>query len=80
MQVVLDDEEYEEIRRVARRHRMTLSEWVRQSLRDSRRDEPSRDAERKLSAVREAAAHEYPTADIPVMLDEIEAGYHRDED
>jgi hypothetical protein len=79
LQVVLDDAEYEEIQRVARRHRMTLSEWVRQSLRESRREEPSQDAERKLSVVREAAAHAYPTADIDVMLEEIEAGYHRDE-
>jgi len=80
LQVVLDDEEYEEIQRVARRHRMTLSEWVRQSLRESRRDEPSVGAERKLAVVREAAAHAYPTADIEVMLEEIEAGYPGDEE
>ena len=79
LQVILDDEEFGEIRRVARRRRMTVSEWVRQSLRDSRREEPSQDAERKLSVVREAAVHAYPTADIAVMLDEIEAGYRPDD-
>jgi hypothetical protein len=79
LQVILDDEEFEEIRRVARRRRMTLSEWVRQSLRDSRREEPSHDAERKLSVVREAARHAYPTAEIGVMLVEIEAGYTPDD-
>jgi len=78
LQVILDDGEFEEIRRVARRRHMTVSEWVRQSLRASRRDEPSRDAGRKLAVVREAAEHGYPTADIGVMLDEIEAGYRGD--
>ena len=31
--------------------------------------------ERKLRAIREAAKHEFPTADIEDMLREIEAGY-----
>ena len=79
LQVILDDEEFEEIRRVARRRRLTVSEWVRQSLRDSRREEPAHDAERKLSVVREAAENAYPTADIGVMLEEIEAGYREDD-
>lgn len=75
LQVILDDEEFEEIRRVARRHRMTISEWVRQSLRESRRDEPRFDVDRKLAAVREAVEHAYPTADIEEMLGDIERGY-----
>ena len=75
LQVIMDDEELEEIRRVARRQRMTVSEWVRQALREQRRAEPVRDPERKLSVVREAAEHAYPTADIEEMLGEIESGY-----
>ena len=75
LQVVLDEDELEEIRRVARRHRLTVSEWVRQALREQRRAEPLRAQDRKLSVVREAAEHAYPTADVDEMLDEIEAGY-----
>ena len=30
LQVLLDEEEYKEIQGVARRHRVTLAEWVRQ--------------------------------------------------
>lgn len=71
LQVVMDEAEYEELQRVARRHRMTVSEWVRQALRDSRASEPRYDSERKLLAVREAARHSYPTADIDQMLEEI---------
>jgi hypothetical protein len=79
MQVLLEDEEFDEIRRVARRHRMTVAEWVRQALRRARRDEPAVDPRKKLAAVQTAARGEYPTADIDQMLAEIEGGYLRDE-
>jgi len=75
LQVLLDKQEFAELRRVARRNRMTVAEWVRQALRRARQDEPSGDPKRKLSAVREAARGTYPTADIGQMLAEIERGY-----
>jgi hypothetical protein len=75
LQVILDDEEFAEIQRSARRSRMTTAEWVRQALRAARRTEPQGDAKRKLEVVRAAARHEFPTADIDRMLDEIEQGY-----
>jgi transposase-like protein len=75
LQVLLDEEEFAEIRRVARRHRMTVAEWVRQALRAARRSEPVDEPKRKLAAVREAARGSYPTADIATMLAEIERGY-----
>ena len=79
MQVLLEDDEFEEIRRVAKRHRMTVAEWVRQALRHARRDEPAVDPRKKLAAVRAAARGDYPTADIDQMLAEIEGGYLEDE-
>jgi hypothetical protein len=54
---------------------MTVAEWVRQALRDARRREPMRDVTKKLDAVRVAARHEFPTADVDTMLAEIERGY-----
>ena len=75
LQVLLDESEFAEIRRVARRHRMTVAEWVRQALRAARRDEPATDPRRKLAVVRESARGAYPTADIDAMLEEIEHGY-----
>lgn len=54
---------------------MTISEWVRQALRDVRRREPLGDADRKLQVVREAARHAFPAPDIDTMLGEIERGY-----
>jgi len=75
LQVILDDGEYRELQRVARRHRLTVSEWVRRAIREMRRREPTADPARKLVVVREAARGRYPTADIGTMLEEIERGY-----
>ena len=73
LQVLLDEEEYLEIQSVARRQRVTLAEWVRQALRKARSDDP-RTVEAKLRAVVDASRHQFPTADIDAMLEDIEAG------
>jgi hypothetical protein len=75
LQVVLEEPELREIQQAARRERLTVSEWVRRCLRDARRRRPGRDAGRKLQAIRAAARHALPTADIDPMLAEIESGY-----
>ncbi len=75
LQVVLEASELREIQKAARRDRLTVSEWVRRSLRDARRRQPGRDSGRKLQAIRAAAHHAFPTADIDRMLAEIESGY-----
>jgi hypothetical protein len=75
LQVLLDDAELRDLRRVARAHRMTVAEWVRQTLRAARRREPLGDSAQKLAAIRTAATHDFPTADIEEMLADIERGY-----
>ena len=75
LQVLLDEPEWREVQRAARAQRTTMAEWVRQALRAARRREPLGDADRKLGAVRSAARHAYPVADIDQMLADIERGY-----
>jgi hypothetical protein len=75
LQVLFEDAELSEIRKLARRRGMTTAEWVRQALRLARRGEPGRDGKRKLEVVRAAVGHRFPTADIDQMLVEIERGY-----
>jgi hypothetical protein len=75
LQVLLEEPELKEIQRAARSRRMTVAEWVRQALRAARRSVPARDPDRKLAAVRAAARHSFPTADIEKMLEEIESGF-----
>lgn len=75
LQVLLDDAEYRELQKAARKHQMTVSQWVRHALNTMRRREPVQDVGPKLMAVREALKHSYPTADIEQMLEETERGY-----
>jgi hypothetical protein len=75
LQVLLGDPDYREIQRIARSRRMSVAEWVRQALASARRQEPNKDVAKKLEAVRAAVKHNGPTADIEVMLEEIERGY-----
>jgi hypothetical protein len=75
LQVLLDEQEWREIRRMAKQNSMTVSEWVRQALRAARRREPLESGDRKLDVIRAAAGHSFPTADIDEMLGQVEAGY-----
>ncbi len=75
LQVLFDEKELVEIQTIARRHRMTVAEWVRQTLRVARQQQPLADARIKLEAVRTAAEHSFPVGDIDQMLEEIERGY-----
>ncbi|MBT8488632.1 MAG: antitoxin [Gemmatimonadetes bacterium] len=78
LQVLLHEDEMAALKAAAERHRTTVSEYVRRTLREARLAEPSRDVARKLAVVREAAAYAYPTADVESMEEEIARGY-RDE-
>lgn len=75
LQVLLEDREYRELQGIARRNGMTVSEWVRSALRSAKRTEPTGSVDKKLAAIRAAAHHQFPTADIDQMLAEIEQGY-----
>jgi hypothetical protein len=75
LQVLLEESELREIRRIARAHRMTVAEWVRQALRVACRREPLGDAPKKLAVVRAGARHSFPTGEIGQVLAEIERGY-----
>ena len=75
LQVLLEEPEWREVQRAARAERMTVAEWVRQALRAARRATSVRAADAKISAIRTAAAHAFPTADIAQMNAEIAQGY-----
>ena len=75
LQVILDDEELQEIQRIAELKQMTVAEWVRQTLRAARKGESSGDPNSKLAAIRAAARNSFPTADVDEMIAQIEAGY-----
>jgi len=64
LELILDDAEMEAIQRQADGRRIPASEWVRQRLFELRQGRPAKSAEEKLRAIRQAASHSFPTADI----------------
>jgi hypothetical protein len=74
LQVLFDDKEYQRIQRLARLRGMTTSDWVREATRRAAEQEPQIDRGKKLGAIRAAAAHAFPTANIDEMLNEIDRG------
>jgi len=78
LQVLLDEQEWREIKRAAKAQQMTVAEWVRQALRSVRHAEPTRSTDRKLRAVREGARGNYPSGGINEILRQIERGYTDD--
>lgn len=72
---MLDDGEYEEVENAARREGETVSQWVRQTLRHARQQRPKAEQARKLSVLRAAREHGFPTGDIERLLEETERGY-----
>lgn len=74
LQVLLPEEQYEELRRLASVDGVTVAEWVRRVLAEACRERPYETVEKKLAVVREAAEYDFPTADPNDMLEQIAAG------
>jgi hypothetical protein len=79
LQILLDEAELRAIRRLARRERSTVADWVRRAIRSARQSEGAAGAGPKLDTLRAALRHRFPTADIDQMLAEIEKGSSTDE-
>lgn len=71
----MSDGEHRLFARIAKKRGVALSEWVRTALREASQEESLVDPSKKIEAIRSAARHSFPTADIDVMLEEIERGY-----
>lgn len=75
LQVLLSEEDFAELKEVAKRSRLSVGEWVRRVLRRAAREEAAAPAERKLEAIAKGLGYAFPTADIAQMNREIEEGY-----
>lgn len=75
LQVLFDDQELDEIRAHAAKERMTVAEWVRQSLRVARVAAAAPDPAARILAVREASRYDFPVSDVESMNADIARGY-----
>ena len=78
LQVILDDAELREIKKIARARHLSVAAWVREVLR-SARGRAAADPADKLAAIRAAARHRFPTGDIDEVVAQIERGYADEE-
>lgn len=75
LQVVVSEADLRHFEESARGRGLTVSEWVRQALRNAERETALGPVEHKLAAVRAAVSHVFPAPDIDDMNAEIENGY-----
>jgi uncharacterized protein with PIN domain len=75
LQVLVDERELREVKRVARAEKTTVSAWVRQAMRAALRRRPTGDAKRKLEVIRAAMEYDFPAPDVEQMNAEITRGY-----
>ncbi len=73
--MLVSDDEIRSYEDTAETEGLTLSEWVRQSLRQAERGRSHGDVDAKIAAIREATQYRFPAPSIETMLDEIERGY-----
>jgi hypothetical protein len=74
LQVLLAEQEFEEIRGLARREQLSVAAWVRRALLEARHRRPAGDPARKIASIRAATRHAFPTGDIDSMLADIARG------
>ena len=70
LHVLLDEEEHKKTQRIARRHRVTVTEWFRDAM-SKAVIEHRKSVAAKLRAIEDASQQRFPTADIDVMLTEV---------
>ncbi|MGQ0679847.1 MAG: antitoxin [Actinomycetota bacterium] len=76
LQIVISEQELAEVKAAARAARLSLSEWVRQALREARKDRDSRLPDDALEAlIEQASIHQFPAPEIEQMNQEIADGY-----
>jgi hypothetical protein len=74
LQVLFEPSEFEALQGSAAAAGLSLSEWVRTSLRTVRRQQSSGDVERKLELLRTAGQYDFPVSDIEQVNREIAVG------
>jgi hypothetical protein len=74
LQVLLQDEEYQELAQVCRKQAISIAQWVRGALRKSLQQSRPLSPEKKLARILKFTKHEGPTGDINEILSDIERG------
>jgi hypothetical protein len=74
LEVILDDHELAEIRRIAHERHQSVAEWVRSALCQALAGDAGRPAAVKLEALRASVSYAFPTGPIEQLNAEIVRG------
>jgi hypothetical protein len=74
LQVVMAEDEYRAVARIARRRGKPVAQFVRESLRRAVAEQAEPDPDKRIAAVLRFSRFEGPTGDVDRILSEIELG------
>lgn len=77
LHIVVSDDEYRALAKLARKRAKPVAQVVRESLRRTMADESERRPEDRIAAVLRFARFSGPTGDIDRILHEIDSGFDR---
>ncbi len=71
LQVLIEEKEYSQFKKLASKASMSLGEWVRQALRQAASSVAKHSSKQKLEALDRAFEYNFPSGDIEQILEEI---------
>ena len=75
LQVLLDEDELKEVKKLAVQENLTVSAWVRRAIQHEKKERPGTAARKKLQVIQNFSKYDFPTGDYKDMAAEIDSGY-----
>lgn len=79
LQILLDEEELREVKKLAVQENLTVSAWVRRAIQHEKKERPGTAARKKLQHIQSFSKHNFPTGDYKDIAAEIDSGYSKEQ-
>ena len=78
LQILLDEDELREVKKLAVQENLTVSAWVRRAIQHERKERPGTTARNKLQLIQNFSKYDFPTGDYKEIAAEIDSGYFKE--
>ena len=78
LQILLDEDELQEVKKLAIEEKLTVSAWVRRAIQHEKKERPGTAARKKLQIINKSSKYNYPTGDYQDIAAEIDSGYSKE--
>ena len=75
MQILLDDDELREVKKLAMQEKLTVSAWVRRAIQHEKKERPGTAAREKLLIIQNSSKYDFPTGEYKDIAADIDSGY-----